>query len=89
MSEILYTDLENGIFDKHWKRNHGGQVKLCCPYCSKWFLLGSDFTVDSTGCVSDVVYHICDIETDDDDDTEEFGTSHQGWVVRPKLIGWR
>jgi hypothetical protein len=86
------TELENEVIDqgegeqpiviKRWKKNLLGQVQLHCPLCSHWFVLGRDFSIADDGLVSDVVYHVCD-----DDSESDAGAS--GWVVLPKLIGWK
>ena len=93
------TELRNEVIDmgegekprkvQRWKRTLMGQVKLNCPFCSCWFTLGKEFTVDATGLLSDSVYHICDGDSeDDDDDSPEFSLHMAGWVCWPRLIGW-
>jgi hypothetical protein len=72
--------LENNEDGRTW-RNRFGKVQLKCPYCFKWFTLGSEFKIDDDGNVDQVIYHICE--------SDNAPADRLGWVVAVQLKGWR
>lgn len=80
LSNLVEHDEDGEAYRVETWRKRMGIVQLNCPRCYRWFKLGKDFKVDKEGNVDSVVYHVCD--AGDENDSE-------GWVVLPKLEGWR
>lgn len=84
-----WTELENITSDVgteyeetiiNWRRRRS-KVQVRCPRCDEFFDLPKDMIIDKKGYCNTNVYHFCNDQFIDDDNSD-------GWVALLHLVGW-